>query len=245
VVHAFNQKGLAALDPQWAGGRPRLISDDAIKIIVATATARPAWARRSKPDRLPATYHRTHGIRYFHGCYSLADDQLWGVTRRRKGGDHTRLAAAVAARPVSIRLADAVIGAIVEQRTDPAEHDRDTLLLITAAPRSAMHTLAPPRRSGIPSPTRSPSASAIAAGRPPSAVGERGRRRSRRSRTMAAACCRVSRRQRNRRAVRIAALAAPDRARTTDPSARRSRKTTTATIEKPAQAACPHGSSTS
>ena len=50
--------------------------------------------------RLPATYHRTHGIRYFHGCYSLADDQLWGVTRR-KGGDHS-LAALMsirAARP--------------------------------------------------------------------------------------------------------------------------------------------------
>jgi hypothetical protein len=29
------------------------------------------WAPRSHPDRLPATYHRTHGIRYFHGCYSL------------------------------------------------------------------------------------------------------------------------------------------------------------------------------
>jgi hypothetical protein len=28
-----------------------------------------AWARESKPVRLPATYHRTHGIRYFHGCY--------------------------------------------------------------------------------------------------------------------------------------------------------------------------------
>jgi len=28
VIHAFNAKGLAALDPQWAGGRPRLISDD-------------------------------------------------------------------------------------------------------------------------------------------------------------------------------------------------------------------------
>ena len=26
VIHAFNEKGLAALDPQWAGGRPRLIS---------------------------------------------------------------------------------------------------------------------------------------------------------------------------------------------------------------------------
>nr|WP_239067903.1 transposase [Actinomadura bangladeshensis] len=47
------------------------------------------WARRKKPDRLPATYHRAHGIRYFHGCYSLGDDQLWGVVRRRKGADHT------------------------------------------------------------------------------------------------------------------------------------------------------------
>jgi transposase len=27
VIHLFNQKGLAALDPRWAGGRPRLISD--------------------------------------------------------------------------------------------------------------------------------------------------------------------------------------------------------------------------
>ena len=42
------------------------------------------WARRTRPDRLPATYHRTHGIRYFHGCYSLGDDQLWGVIRRAK-----------------------------------------------------------------------------------------------------------------------------------------------------------------
>jgi hypothetical protein len=47
------------------------------------------WAPESKPVRLPATYHRTHGIRYFHGCYSLGDDQLWGVNRRRKGGDHS------------------------------------------------------------------------------------------------------------------------------------------------------------
>jgi transposase len=197
VIHAFNAKGLAALDPQWAGGRPRLISDDAVQVIVTTATTRPeklgqpftrwsirklaahlaahgttvsrerlrqllhqhgisfqrtrtwkesadpdkeakldrieqvtaafpdrcfafdqfgplsirpchgtARARRSKPARLPATYHRTHGIRYFHGCYSLADDQLWGVTRRRKGGDHTLAALKTirAARPGSYRL---------------------------------------------------------------------------------------------------------------------------------------------
>src|SRR3954454_14260986 len=184
VIHAFNERGLAALDPRWAGGRPRLITDDDIAFIVTTATTRPetlsvpftqwsvrklaaylgghghqrrvvigrerlrlilrehhvsfqrtrtwkestdpdkdakldrieyvtshfpmrcfafdqfgplsirpchgsAWAPESTPVRLPATYHRTHGIRYFHGCYSLSDDQLWGVNRRRKGGDHS------------------------------------------------------------------------------------------------------------------------------------------------------------
>ena len=196
VIHAFNEKGLAALDPQWAGGRPRLISDDDIEFIVTTATTRPeklglpftrwslrklaaylagqpdrpvrigrerlrqilharditfqrtrTWKESTDPDqdakldrieyvtsRFPdrcfafdqfgplsirpchgtcwaprraarsgcrATYHRTHGIRYFHGCYSLGDDQLWGVTRERKGGDHTlaALKSIRAARP--------------------------------------------------------------------------------------------------------------------------------------------------
>jgi DDE superfamily endonuclease len=48
-----------------------------------------SWATQKHADRLPATYRRTHGIRYFHGCYSLGDDQLWGVTRRRKGAHHS------------------------------------------------------------------------------------------------------------------------------------------------------------
>jgi transposase len=195
VIHRFNDIGLACLDPNWAGGRPRRISSDQTAYIVATALTRPeklglpftrwsirkladylaanpvrivevgrervrqilrrnkvsfqrtrtwkestdpdreakldrieavttafpercfafdqfgplsirphhgsAWARWCKPVRLPATYRRTHGIRYFHGCYSLGDDQLWGVTRRRKGGDHTLAALKTirAARP--------------------------------------------------------------------------------------------------------------------------------------------------
>src|SRR5215212_1963806 len=41
VIHAFNERGLAALDPQWTGGRPRLISDADIAFIVTTATTRP------------------------------------------------------------------------------------------------------------------------------------------------------------------------------------------------------------
>ena len=49
VIHAFNERGLAALDPRWAGGRPRLISDEDIAFIVTTATGAcgnspPTWA---------------------------------------------------------------------------------------------------------------------------------------------------------------------------------------------------------
>jgi len=200
VIHAFNETGLAALDPKWAGGRPRLISDDDVEFIATTALTRPAklgrpfthwsirkladylatdaartitigrerlrqilgergisfqrtrtwkesrdpdkdakldriehvtsrfpercfafdqfgplsirpchgtcWAPRSRPDRLRAAYHRTHGIRYFHGCYSLADDQLWGMTRTRKGGDHSlaALKSIRAARPDGAKI---------------------------------------------------------------------------------------------------------------------------------------------
>ena len=43
VVHAFNDKGMAALDPQWAGGRPRLISDPSwatlVRKLVGTAAS--------------------------------------------------------------------------------------------------------------------------------------------------------------------------------------------------------------
>ncbi|WP_424886799.1 IS630 family transposase [Streptomyces sp. XH2] len=48
-------------------------------------TAGSCWAKQGRPDRLPATFRRTHGITYFHGCYSVGDDTLWGVNRRCKG----------------------------------------------------------------------------------------------------------------------------------------------------------------
>jgi transposase len=41
VIHRFNETGLASLDPRWAGGRPRLISNDVEQFIIATATTRP------------------------------------------------------------------------------------------------------------------------------------------------------------------------------------------------------------
>lgn len=39
--------------------------------------------------RLPATYHRTQGVTYFHGCYSVGDDRLWSVNRRRRSTANT------------------------------------------------------------------------------------------------------------------------------------------------------------
>ncbi|MGW2765989.1 transposase, partial [Streptomyces sp. NPDC001275] len=64
-------------------------------------TAGSCWAKRGKPNRLPATYRRTHGVTYFHGCYSVGDDRVWGVNRRRKGTANTlaALKSIRAARP--------------------------------------------------------------------------------------------------------------------------------------------------
>jgi transposase len=41
MIHRFNELGMASLDPQWAGGRPRRITTDDEDFIVETATARP------------------------------------------------------------------------------------------------------------------------------------------------------------------------------------------------------------
>ncbi|MFE4649803.1 IS630 family transposase [Streptomyces sp. NPDC056707] len=195
VIHRFNEIDLACLDPQWAGGRPRLLSPDDENFVIQTATTRPtklgqpftrwsirklaaylrkahgrvicigrealrcllarrgitfqrtktwkespdperdakldriahvldrfpdrvfafdefgplgirptarsSWAPAGHPERHPATYHRTHGVRYFHGCYSVGDDTLWGVNRRKKGAGNTltALRSIRAARP--------------------------------------------------------------------------------------------------------------------------------------------------
>ena len=195
VIHRFNEMGLACLDPQWAGGRPRRISPEDEAFVVETASSRPetldqpftrwslrklvaylgrnphrqvrvgrerlrqflhqhgitfqrtktwkestdpdrdaklarieevttrfpdrvfafdefgpltirphpgaSWARRAHPGRLPANYHKLAGVRQFHGCYSVGDDRLWGVVRRRKSAANTlaALKSIRAARP--------------------------------------------------------------------------------------------------------------------------------------------------
>jgi transposase len=195
MIHRFNDMGIRSLDPQWAGGRPRRITTDDERFIVATATARPeslgqpftrwsirklvafladndqrvvvvsrerlrqileandvtfqrtktwkesndpdrdvkldrieevieqhadrcfafdefgplairpvggsAWAPASEPQRQPANYHKLHGVRQFHGCYSVGDDILWGVVHHRKSAGNVlaALRSIRAARP--------------------------------------------------------------------------------------------------------------------------------------------------
>ena len=183
MIRRFNESGMASLDPQWAGGRPRRITDDDTAFVVETARQRPeklglpftrwslrklsaylaghparpvrvgrqrlseildeagvtfqrtrtwkdtddpdreakldriedalenhpdrtfafdefgplpirptagaGWAPRGRPQRLRANYHKRHGVRQFHGCYSVGDDELWGVVRHRKSAANT------------------------------------------------------------------------------------------------------------------------------------------------------------
>jgi transposase len=41
VIHEFNERGFESLDPEWRGGRPRRITADQRRLIVAVAGARP------------------------------------------------------------------------------------------------------------------------------------------------------------------------------------------------------------
>jgi transposase len=200
MIHRFNELGMASLDPQWAGGRPRLITTEDEAFIVKTAKTRPkklsrpftrwsirklrvylagnpvrrvvvgkerlrqilerhgvtfqrtktwkesndplkeqkldrieevlekcpdrvfafdefgplalhpvggcCWAAIKKPQRLRANYHKHCGVRQFHACYSVGDDVMWGVVRRRKGIDNSLAAvqSCRAARPDGERI---------------------------------------------------------------------------------------------------------------------------------------------
>ena len=59
------------------------------------------WQPKNHPDRLPANYHKLHGVRQFHGCYSVGDDTMWGVVRQQKSAANTlaALKSIRAARP--------------------------------------------------------------------------------------------------------------------------------------------------
>ena len=52
MIHRFNDLGMRSLDPQWAGGRPRLITTTDRALIVKTAKTRPTnCVSRSRTGR--------------------------------------------------------------------------------------------------------------------------------------------------------------------------------------------------
>src|SRR5919108_369412 len=63
VIHRFNEIGLRALDPNWAGGRPRRISADDETYIVTTATARPTTLGRKGGDHTLAAFQSIRAAR--------------------------------------------------------------------------------------------------------------------------------------------------------------------------------------
>jgi transposase len=64
------------------------------------------WAAKGKPQRLRANYHKTCGVRQFHACCSVGDDQLWGVVKPCKGANNSLAAikSCRAARPDGERI---------------------------------------------------------------------------------------------------------------------------------------------
>ena len=67
----------------------RVFAFDEFGPLVIRPQAGAGWARAGHPRRLPANYHKLHGVRQFHGCYSVGDDQLWGIVHRRKSAANT------------------------------------------------------------------------------------------------------------------------------------------------------------
>ena len=59
-------------------------------------------ALAGRPPLIAANYHKVHGVRQFHGCYSIGEDVLWGVVRQRKSAANTLAALkSIRARPAT------------------------------------------------------------------------------------------------------------------------------------------------
>jgi transposase len=101
VIHAFNDKGMDALDPHWAGGRPRRITEQDEAFIVTVAQQRPRavgrpfthWSLRKLVDYLADNpvrvvdvhRERVRQILHAHDISFPADPDLEGVHRPGRG----------------------------------------------------------------------------------------------------------------------------------------------------------------
>ena len=85
VIHAFNAQGLTALEPHWAGGRPRRIGDDDVAFVVSVALMRP------KKLGLPFTHWSLRKLAgYVSGRYGHKDPDLVPARVVRIGRERVR-----------------------------------------------------------------------------------------------------------------------------------------------------------
>jgi transposase len=80
---------LARIDYVTSNFPQRVFAFDEFGPLVIRPHAGSGWAPEGHPRRLPANFHKLHGVRQFHGCYFVGDDQLWGVVHRRKSAANT------------------------------------------------------------------------------------------------------------------------------------------------------------
>src|SRR3954470_3545876 len=170
VIHAFNDRGLHALDPQWAGGRPRLIDDEDITFIVATATARP------KTLGLPFTRWSVRKLgAYLSGSYQYVEP---GLGLQRMPGRRVRIGRERCARccatttspfsepgpgksPRTATSTPSWTGSSTWPALSPIDASRLTSSgRCRSAPTTDLAGPAPARRTGCRRPTGAPTASA-------------------------------------------------------------------------------------
>jgi transposase len=80
---------LATIDRLLEHRRDRTFAFDEFGPLAIKPDGGSCWAEEGKPQRLRANYHKPHGTRQFFGCYSLGQDELFGVVEARKGWEST------------------------------------------------------------------------------------------------------------------------------------------------------------
>ncbi len=83
------EEKLARIEEVLTHHRDRTFAFDEFGPLAIKPEGGSAWARRSKPVRLRANYHKPHGTRQFFAWYSAGDDRLFGRIERRKGAAPT------------------------------------------------------------------------------------------------------------------------------------------------------------
>jgi transposase len=82
--------------PPADGGH--VIAFDQMGPVSLVPTPGAGWARRKRPERHRATYHKRHGTRYVFGAYDVHEDRLRvRLKRRRRGSDNLAFMAQIRA----------------------------------------------------------------------------------------------------------------------------------------------------